>query len=124
MSDPIPGHYKTRLTKRGPWLPVTIWIERDRVCGVCREINAASALVCRWCAIPLATPVREHLHCLIDGTAHNPDLKWPSVAGHPIDEAEYRHLSRLRDWAERHSPDDPYASAREPVDLNKADPIF
>ena len=63
------------------------------------------------------------MYCLVDGTPRDPDHAWPSVAKHPITEAEYRHLSRLRDWAERHSPDDPYARAREPVDLNKADPI-
>ena len=103
---PQAGHYRVRRVRGGPWLPAVIWWhagERDEAGDLLED---------------------EGYRCEIDGSAVCAYRWWVSVAGHPIDAAEFRRLSRLRDWAETHAPDDPYAAPGQPVDLNRAAPIF
>ena len=104
--EPQAGHYRTRRVRGGPWLPVIVWWhqgERDEAGDLLED---------------------EGYRCEIDGERVNAYLRWTSVAGHPIDAATFRRLSRLRDWADNHAPEDPYAAPGQPIDLNRAAPIF
>ena len=104
--EPQAGHYQTRRVRGGPWLPVIVWWhkgERDEAGDLLED---------------------EGYRCEIDGERVNAYLRWTSVAGHPIDAATFRRLSRLRDWADTHAPEDPYAVPGQPIDLNRAAPIF
>ena len=105
-SDPRAGWYKMRRVRNGPWLPVTVWwhtAERDEAGHRLED---------------------EGYRCEIDGSPACPYRIWTYVAGHPIAEAEFTRLSALRQWADDHAPDDPYAAPDRSVDLNKAAPIF
>ena len=105
-SEPQAGYYKTRRVRGGPWLPVVIWWhegERDEAGDLQED---------------------EGYRCEIDGERVSAYLRWISVAGRPIDEATFRRLSQLRDWADNHAPNDPYATPGKPIDLNRAAPIF
>ena len=104
--DPQPGFYKTRRARNGPWLPVKVWFhvaDRDEAGDLMED---------------------EGMRCEIDGERVSPYQAWMSVARHPISEAEFKRLSALRQWADDHAPDDPYAAPDQPIDLNRAAPIF
>ena len=104
--DPRPGFYKMRRTRGAPWLPVVIWWHagaRDEAGDLIED---------------------EDWRCEIDGERVNPYEYWIWLAKRPISEAEFKRLSALRQWADDHAPDDPYAAPDRAVDLNKAAPIF
>ena len=112
MTDPIRdgepqgGYYKCRRVAKGPWLPVIVWWHKG-------ERDDTGALL-----------EDEGWRCEIDGEQVNPYQRWVSFAKHPISHKEFKRLSRLRDWADNHAPDDPYAAPDRPVDLNDAAPLF
>lgn len=111
-TDP-PQFYAVKLTRGGPRCPCKAWygVPDDPVTG--EPLDRAA----RW-------------QCVINGEFVDPlktimlvgDVGY--VKGEPIDEAEYRHLLNVREWAETHAPDAPEANPREKIDLNKQKPIF
>jgi hypothetical protein len=97
ISRPEPGFYKRRLAKNGPWTSVRFFLD-DGTLRV--EIDGAT-----------------HRY---NGEPYDIDEEWPSCW--PSDEAEYRHLERLRTWAIKHAAWHPAARPRERIDLGSLPP--
>jgi hypothetical protein len=95
---PEPGFFKRRLVKGGPWVTVRFFrVTTDR------------------------------LHVEVDGQTHRSDgepydvhEEWPLCW--PSDADEYRHLERLRSWANTYAPHHPAARPRERIDLSNLPP--
>lgn len=103
--DAVPGLYKTRLVRKGPWVTVKIRApERDPETGELLE--------------------DDHPYCEIDGKPADVARAWPFCLANPIDEPEFKRLRALREWAMKNAPDDPYANPTKPIDLNKAPTMY
>lgn len=85
------GWWKMRFVKRGPWVPVRIWLEQ--------EIGDDGELL---------SP--EVLKCTVDGEVRDPLEIWTRCWDRPIAEHEFRYLTDLRAWQRVHEPEawDPY----------------
>lgn len=99
--DPQAGWYRRKLVKDGPWVAARIYLYQ--------EIDPASGEL-------LAD---EEMRCEVDGERRDKDDQWTWLCNEPITEAQYRYLLDTRRWAERHSPDDPHADPRKPIDHNR-----
>ena len=108
--QPVAGHYKTRLVRGGPWLPVRLWLSPPPDPETGEPLDRAP----RWQAELAGKPVDDFWASGL----------WPAVALHPVDDAEYRYLCDLHHHAVQHEPELPEAAPRSPVDLRKLDPIF
>jgi len=105
-NDPPPGHYQIRLVKRGPFVPVRIWIEdgdRDEF-G-----NLESDQIIKAAA---------------DGVEVDVWSVWPYCAGETITASEYRFMRSRTEWDKRHAPDAPAANPRRPIDIDLTKPVF
>lgn len=91
--QPVPGYYRTRLRSGGMFVGVRIWFgpPHDPVTG--EEMDRSH----RWQAEA-------------NGRYIDFDRVWPGCASSPIDEAEYRHLASLQNWAVEHAPDSAVAN--------------
>jgi hypothetical protein len=98
IAVPEPGYYKRRLVKGGPWVTVRFF----------RTDTGA-----------LAVEVDGQTHDP-SGAPYEPGWEWPVCW--PSDEAEYRHMERLRTWALDHAPHHPAARPRERIDLGTMPP--
>jgi hypothetical protein len=89
--DPEAGWWKMRLSKRGCWVPVRIWLEQD--IGDDGELLAP-----------------EVLKCTVDGEEKDPREVWQWCCTRPIAEHEFRYMTALRAWQRVNEPDawDPY----------------
>jgi hypothetical protein len=89
--DPQAGWYQIRLAKRGPWVPVRIWLEQET--GDDGELLGP-----------------EILKCTVDGEEKDPRDVWQWCCTRPIAEHEFRYLSALRSWQKVNEPEawDPY----------------
>lgn len=103
--DPIPGLYRIRLVKGGPWVAARIVYgpPLDPIDGT--ELDRAP----RW-------------QCWIDGEMIGADPD-PHAAGayriwpaHQVSQAEYDHMVAVSKWAKEHSPRDPAANPTRPID--------
>jgi hypothetical protein len=102
IGEPEPGHYVIRLVRKGPEV------------AACITFNDGL-----WAVIINGTPsVPDTDPWQVKGM----DRVWPY--GRPIDEARYRYLMALKDWAEANDPEHPAANPRTPVDLTAIKPIF
>lgn len=99
ISQPQPGFYRLRRVRGGPWIAARIWIDNS---------------IPERPAVMLAE---------IDGQFQDPLAIWPSCAGNDVDEAEYRHLLNVREWAVQHAPNAPEANPLQPIDL-ATQPVF
>lgn len=110
--EPQPGHYKTRLVRGGPYVPVRIhWgspvidgEEQDRAPRWLVTVDGATDFVETGdagyrCRVPL--DVWRY---------------WPWCGKHPIGEPEYRYLIDKAKWAKEHAKDRPEAHPRKAVD--------
>ena len=52
-----------------------------------------------------------------DGEPVEFDRVWPTCAGSPITETEYRALVARREWAKQHAPESAYAQPGKRIDL-------
>lgn len=97
-ADPMPGFYKRRLVKGGPWVPARIWLfqEIDDLTGELID--------------------DERLQAEVGGRYADPEDLWPWVCGNPISEQEYRFLAATAEWSQRNAPDEPMANAHQAVD--------
>jgi hypothetical protein len=97
MGSPAPGYFKRKLVKGGPWVAVRFYDDG----GVIKvEVNGYTERA--------------------DGEPFDPHEWWPLVW--PSTEAEFRHLTRVREWAERHAPHFPAANPRAPINLGTLPP--
>lgn len=101
---PVAGFYKRRLVKGGPWTGVKIWFGQPADPWTGELLDRSP----RWQSQVGTDDVK--------GEAETIDL-WTWVAGHPIDEKEYRYLLRLTDWAVKNAPEAPEANPRQPINL-------
>lgn len=94
------GFFKRKLVKGGVFVPARIWMVQlvDEETG---ELTSD-----------------EFLQAEVNGQKADPDDCWSWVCGNPISEAEFHYLTARIDHAVRHEPEDPFADARKPVDLN------
>lgn len=106
VDQPQEGYYKTRLVKGGVWCPVRIWYGQplDPVTG---ELLDRSP---RWQA-------------LRNGEEYDAASVWNWCCGNPISEADYNHMMAVKEWAEKHAPDEPEANPRRAIDLRTAAPV-
>lgn len=107
VDTPTAGFYAMRLVRNGPLVPVRIWYgpPHDPVTG--EELD------------------RSHRYqAELGGKPTDVDRVWPWCAKHPIDEAEYRYMLGVSQWAAEHAPKEPEAQPRQPVDLGTMKPIF
>jgi len=104
--DPQCGWFKRKLVKDGPFVPARIWVYQpvDDEGDLCDD---------------------EAMQCEVDGKFADPEEAWSWLCGNPISEAEFKHLTALRQWSEQHAPSEPYANPRKPVDwMNVPTPTF
>lgn len=97
--EAVPGFYRTKLVKGGPWVGV------------------------RFDVTPPAfgedgEPLWDFAYSLtIDGKERDP-FDGRVVSGEPITKAEFSYLERMREHAITHEPDMPEANPRQKVDFN------
>jgi hypothetical protein len=99
---PVAGHYRMRLVKGGPWVPVMIW----QGYGLDPETRQVIERGWIWRAMQYDDEVDVW-------------SVWPACAGEPIKPEEYRYQCALRRHALAHDPSMPEADPRKPVDWNK-----
>ena len=106
IDQPRPGHYKRRLVRNGPWVPVRIWFhtgERDEAGDLLED---------------------EGLRCELNGKRADPYEQWVGCAGYPISKSEFEHMLNVKHWAEENAIDQPEANPRRPIDLGRMKPLF
>lgn len=114
--DPVPGWYRMRLVRHGPWVPARIGFEHPLDFDTGTE-DLSSAPV--W-------------HTFIDGKLVREPNADPAIAGvfrvwmhgEPISETEYLYMVANADYARKHAPSEPQARPKEPIDFTKVDAEF
>lgn len=99
VSIPTAGFYRMRMVKNGPWVPVHIW----QGFGLDPETGEAREVAWMWRAERRGVEVRI-------------DQVWPSCAGEPISESEYRFLLARAAYAMKHDNSLPDATPMQAVD--------
>ena len=95
--EPQCGYFRRKLVKGGPDVAARIWWDGER--------DESGWLI-----------GDETLRCEVDGKICDAEDQWTWLAGNPITIEEWKYLSARRSWAERHSPDDPFADPTTPID--------
>jgi len=108
IDKPEPGLYKRRLVRGGPW--VTVWIDRFCTCTAADNYDGKRHIWTSECDRfpPLRALVSENRF-------EDLDEQWTHCAGNRISLSEYLHLNNLKEWAQRHAPDDPFANPSKPA---------
>lgn len=104
--DPIPGLYKLRLVKGGPYVAAKItWgPPLDPIDGT--VLDRAP----RWNAFLDGELIGEPGPCPHKSGAFR---IWPA---HSIDQAEYDYMIAISKWAKANAPNDPAANPTKPLD--------
>lgn len=106
----IPGHYRVRLVRRGPWVAATIEI-RDGTIWI-SEGDREPRYGCT---------VAEYLDLVVEHTAEGNAFRHPvlriSWFGEPISARDHAHLVRMERWASENRRDHPAASPKQPIDM-------
>lgn len=119
MSDtPIPGWYRTRLVKNGPWVPVRIYHglpvvsgeEQDRAPQWCVEVAGKTDYVEKDPDNP-----EYRCHVLLDVYRY-----WPWCGREPITEGEYKYMIAHAAWSKQHAPHHPEAQPRKAINKRGA----
>lgn len=117
LLDPKPGYRRVRLVRRGPWVAAEIRKDgQELIAEVCGR-----GVVWRGTLDVLAAEADE---ARSQGRAFSHPFLRISLFGILIEKPEWQYLTDRRLWAIAHAPDDPYASAGEPIDLNALPPLF
>lgn len=95
------GWWKRKLVKGGVFVPARIWMFQDI------DPDTGELLS------------DELLQCEVNGAWADPEDAWSWICSNPITEQEFRYLTARIEHAVRHEPEDPFADARKPIDLNK-----
>lgn len=104
---PVPGHYRRRLVKSGPYVPIKIEYSVARDPDTGEQLDRSPM----WIAY-------------LNGELVDVFSVWPECSGSPIDEAEYKFLLTVKEWAEANDPTAPEANPRRPIDLNELPTLF
>lgn len=107
IARPVAGHYRRRLVRGGPWVPVRIWYGPPADPETGEELDRSP----RWQA-QVGDEIRDGVE------------EWPSCCNNPIDAAEWRYLMAERDWCREFAPDEPAANPTKPIDLGALKPLF
>lgn len=99
--EPQPGYYKRKLVKGGVFVPARIWMVQPVDLETGELVGD------------------EILQAEVNGSFAEPEDCWSWLCSNPITEAEFNYLTARIDFAQRHEPEDPFADARKPIDLNK-----
>lgn len=117
LLHPRAGLYKVRLVRRGPWVAAEIEEAGDvivaRVCGLGETWRGTRQ--------QLSDQVTD---ALMDGKAFHHPLLRVSLFGVETTPEEHAFLTARREWALQHDPNDIYARAREPIDIDQLPPLF
>lgn len=107
MDQPVPGWYRRRLTKGGPYVGVVIFI---------------GCPIDPWSGEPMQrSPL---LRCWVNGEEENPIEQWTWVAGNRITQAEYDFLMADAAHATEYRPTAPRANPSRKIDLMEAELPF
>lgn len=104
--EPQCGWYKRKLVKGGVFVPARIWMVQP--------IDAETGELVG----------DEILQAEVNGAYAEPQDCWSWLCANPITEAEFNYLTARIEHAIRHEPEDPFADARKPVDLNRTPILF
>lgn len=97
--NPIPGNYKRRLVRGGPWVGVSIFWRQPIDPGNGEPIDRA----------PILT-------CIVDGEERDPYMEWTYCCGNRITEHDYNLLRHRAMSADRLPPD-------QPINLSNLKPL-
>ena len=95
------GWFKRKLVKGGVFVPARIWMFQ--------EIDAETGELLS----------DELLQCEVNGAFADPHDAWSWICANPITEAEFNYLTARISYAERNEPEDPFAQAKAPINMNK-----
>lgn len=117
MSDePIAGHYKTRLVKDGPFVPVRLYFGLPVIDGEEQDRTP------RWCAV--VDGQTDRIEKGDDGYQCRVPLDveryWPWCGRWPISEDEYNYMRAVTDHAKQWRPDKPQAAPTKKIDRRGA----
>jgi hypothetical protein len=110
------AYYAVRLVKNGPRVPLKIACISAQDPETGEDLDRSPV----WRAWRNGDEV-DIFHAIIDFDGLT---MLPVVKGETIDEREYEHLLRLKQWAEKHAPDAPEANPRRPIDLGRMPSLF
>lgn len=106
VGKPIPGWYRRRLVKGGPWLPVLIcW--RCPMDEDCQPLDRSPVLL-----------------AFVGGAEAEPYDTWTHCAGQPILELDYETMLAQHAWDRTYAPASPGANPRTPVDIRSLPPAW
>ena len=108
IDRPVPGFFKMRLTRGGPWVPAIVY----RPCPIELEPETFQA-------------VDRHYRLVAEIGGKPSEVLRVWQYGERIEQAEYKYLSDDRDWCRRHAPE--RLEAATPRDYFRVDlmkPIF
>lgn len=106
VDRPIPGWYRRRLVRGGPWVPVLIYW-RCPMGEDCLPLDRSPVLLCQ-----------------VAGEDADPYAQWSHVAGNPISAIDYEVMVRQRAWDIRYDPASPAANPKVRVDIRALPPAF
>ena len=120
IDEPRPGHFKLRLVRGGPFVPVRIYYGlpviggevQDRAPRLCVELAGETD--------ELEVDRERGYSCRV---AIPMDRVWPYCLTHPITAAEYRFMLRRLHWAREHAPDHYAGAPRKRVNWSTFTPF-
>lgn len=110
IDEIVPGYYRYRCVRGGPYMPAEVTLED----GMVYVVEADRTLKVGIDARVYDDLVIGHV---MDGTAFDSPLVRVLWFGEPIDEAEYRHMLAMLIWAQEHHPDHPMLHPDKPIRL-------
>ena len=120
-NDPIPGYYRRRLVRGGPWVAARIWVERAQR-EPCDECAGAGCYTCKGEG---EVPIHDDLlYCQVNGEPRDPFAEWTWLAGQPIGEDEYRLMMARGAWDRNYAPASPGANPAQTIDHLRIRPPF
>lgn len=113
---PLPGLYRTRLVKDGPWVPVEV----VRMCA-CTVNGTAHNVEHEWQSGENGQPACDRyshtLRCTVDGRPADVRRYWPWLASQPLTRESFDLLVETIAYERRHVPGSPYLNPRQPANL-------
>ncbi len=110
-----PTYHKIRLVKGGPFCGLKVWygVPIDPITG---ETLIERPAIWRAEVNGEQMPINDVAPQFADGTGH-------VTRDGMISESEYLYYCNVTKWAVAYSPNDPYATPRKTIDMNKMEPI-
>lgn len=120
-SPGVPGFYRTRLVKDGPFVPVALRHEppRDPDTGEPMDRSYLWSLEIAGELVADPSPCQQRAF----GRYVTNSNGW-GLTGEVIDQELYEYMLRVREWAIANDPTAPEANPRQSVDLDRIPPLF